>query len=509
MEEKEKKILIIEDHPDMLLILNRFLEEEGFSVIGAETAELGLDKFKEAKPDLVLLDLMLPGMQGLDALKIIRQETDNHSYVPVLIITAKNSIDDIVTGLGVGADDYLIKPFNLEELKARINTALRIKGLNDALFHKTEELERANEEIYRLNERLLQKNQELRRNVFNLHSLFEISIELNSILELDRLINSILLTLVGQFSTKSALFMMTLKPDADYLEVFNSKGLHKKEYKDFVIYKNDSLVDVLRQNPTPASLEAIDLQLKAASPGLEFLRKIGLEIIAPVFVQNKLEALVAIGSRVSGRPFDKIEWEHFRILNNIISISVSNAYLYNEVKQMSYTDGMTGLHNFRYFYLRLKEETIRHKRLKSPLSLLILDVDNFKNYNDTLGHPAGDQVLRKIAMVLKQTARENDIVARYGGEEFAIILPGTEKKGAGIVAERIRENIEKTPFEHEEIQPLGKVTVSIGVASIPEDATSAEELTKKADAALYYAKRHGRNQIKLFDKKVSIDDLPM
>lgn len=155
---KRKKILIIEDHPDMLLILNRFLEEEGFSVIGAETAELGLDKFKESKPDLVLLDLMLPGMQGLDALKIIRQETDNHSYIPVLIITAKNSIDDIVTGLGRGADDYLIKPFNLEELKARINTALRIKGLNDALFHKTEELERANEEIYRLNERLLQKS---------------------------------------------------------------------------------------------------------------------------------------------------------------------------------------------------------------------------------------------------------------------------------------------------------------------------------------------------------------
>ena len=509
MEEKEtKKILIIEDHKDMLLILGRFLEEEGFLVSGAETAEMGLDSFRQEQPDLILLDLMLPGMSGLEALQIFRAETNGTTYVPILIITAKSGIEDIVNGLGLGADDYLVKPFNLEELKARINTALRIKNLNDALLQKKSELEKANQQISQLNQRLLEKNQELRRNVFNLHSLFEISIELNSILELDRLINSVLLTLVGQFSSKNALFMMVMKPNADYLEVMNSKGLHKKEYENLIIPKNDPIIEALRKNPVPTSLESIDLQLKERSDSLPQLKKMGLEIITPIFVQNAIEALVAIGPRVSGRPFDRVEWEHFRILSNIISIAVSNAMLYNEVKQLSYTDGMTGLHNFRYFSLRLKEEVSRHKRLKSPISLLILDVYNFKNYNDTLGHPAGDEVLRKIAMVLKQTARENDIVARYGGEEFAVILPGTERKGAAIVAERIRENIEQTPFEHEEIQPQGKVTVSIGAASMPPDAKTAEELTKKADAALYYAKRHGRNQVKLYTPDVPMDDLP-
>ena len=333
MEEKEtKKILIIEDHKDMLLILGRFLEEEGFLVSGAETAEMGLDSFRQEQPDLILLDLMLPGMSGLEALQIFRAETNGTTYVPILIITAKSGIEDIVNGLGLGADDYLVKPFNLEELKARINTALRIKNLNDALLQKKSELEKANQQISQLNQRLLEKNQELRRNVFNLHSLFEISIELNSILELDRLINSVLLTLVGQFSSKNALFMMVMKPNADYLEVMNSKGLHKKEYENLIIPKNDPIIEALRKNPVPTSLESIDLQLKERSDSLPQLKKMGLEIITPIFVQNAIEALVAIGPRVSGRPFDRVEWEHFRILSNIIFIAVSNAMLYNEVK---------------------------------------------------------------------------------------------------------------------------------------------------------------------------------
>ncbi|NOX88060.1 MAG: diguanylate cyclase [Calditrichaeota bacterium] len=502
-----KKILIIEDHRDMLVILNRFLEEEGFIVIGAETAESGLRKFRKENPDIILLDLMLPGMSGLEALKIIRDETSDNTYIPVLIITAKSGIEDIINGLGLGADDYLVKPFNLDELKARINTALRIKNLNDALYHKTGELEEANKQINLLNQRLLEKNQELRRNIFNLNSLFEISIELSSILELDRLVNSILLTLVGQFSCNSAIFMLSSKHNPEIIEVINSKGFHQKELKGFIIPKTDPLIDALRQNPAPKLLESLDLQLKNKSNALKKMKEMGLEIVTPVSVQNTIEGLISIGKRVSKRSFDKVEWEHLSILSNIISIAVSNASMYNEIKQLSYTDGMTGLHNFRYFSLRLNEEVIRHKRMKTALSLLILDVDNFKNYNDTLGHPAGDEVLRKIAQILKQTARENDIVARYGGEEFAIILPGTDRNGAKVVAERIRETIEKTYFIHEEIQPQGKVTISIGVASMPKNAKSAEELTLKADAALYYAKRHGRNQVKMYSDDVPMDDL--
>ncbi len=499
---QQHKILIIEDHKDMLLILSRSLKEDHFHVLETDNAEKGLELLEQEKPDLVLLDLMLPGMSGLEALKIIKSSNDSDEYTPVIIISAKSATEDIINGLALGADDYLTKPFNIEELKARIETALRIKRLNENLRNKTRELEEANQQINQLYQQLLEKNQELRRNVFNLNSLFEISIELNSILEFDRLVNSILLTLVGQFSCKNALFLLTSKVKPDLLEPINSKGFHQKELKGLVIHRTDPFIQRLNEHPVPKSIDALHLELKSKSSGLEQLKSLGLEFITPIMVQNRIEGLIALGQRLSGRSLDRTEWEHLGILSNIISIAIANALLYNEIKQLSYTDGMTGLHNFRYFKLRLNEEVIRHNRMKTELSLLILDVDHFKNYNDTLGHPAGDEVLKKFAKILRQTARENDIVARYGGEEFAVILPGTSKKGAVVVAERIREAIENTYFVHEEIQPMGKVTVSGGVATIPDDAKSAEELTKKADAALYYAKRHGRNQIKAYDALV-------
>ncbi len=498
-----QKILIIEDHKDMLMILRRFLEEDHFAVVSSENAENGLKILEQENPDLVLLDLMLPGMSGLEALKIIKNSNESGSYTPVIIISAKSATEDIITGLELGADDYLTKPFNLDELKARIDTALRIKNLNDNLRNKTLELEQANKQINQLYQQLLEKNQELRRNVFNLNSLFEISLELSSILEFDRLVNSILLTLVGQFSCKNALFLLTSKVKPDLLEPVNSKGFHQKELERFAIHRSDPLIESLGKNPAAKSISALHLELKNRSSALDRLKNLGLEFITPIMVQNRLEGLIALGQRLSGRSLDRTEWEHLGILSNIISIAIANSLLYNEIKQLSYTDGMTGLHNFRYFKLRLNEEVVRHKRMKTDLSLLILDVDHFKNYNDTLGHPAGDEVLKKFAQILRQTARENDIVARYGGEEFAVILPGTTKAGAVIVAERLRQAIENTYFPHEEIQPLGKVTVSVGLATMPKDASTAEELTQKADAALYYAKRHGRNRVKAFDDKVA------
>jgi len=162
---------------------------------------------------------------------------------------------------------------------------------------------------------------------------------------------------------------------------------------------------------------------------------------------------------------------------------------------------MTELHNYRYFEMRLKEEVMRHSRTKQEVSLIILDIDFFKNYNDTLGHQAGDEVLRKLGVILKDTVRENDIVARYGGEEFAVILPGVEPVGAMILADRIRENVDNNKFANQEIQPKGNLTISVGVATLPDQAKDAKDLIYKADTALYTAKRSGRNQVVQFSSK--------
>jgi diguanylate cyclase (GGDEF)-like protein len=170
--------------------------------------------------------------------------------------------------------------------------------------------------------------------------------------------------------------------------------------------------------------------------------------------------------------------------------------------QLAVTDGLTGLYNHRHFHERLTLEVERSQRSGLPLSLLMLDVDHFKQFNDTFGHPAGDEVLRQLARVLADTRRANDVVARYGGEEFAVILVDTPKFTAAKVAERVRERINTHDFS-EAAPRAGKLSASIGVATFPDDGADAETLVRSADTALYAAKRAGRNRVVLASEALS------
>lgn len=160
-----------------------------------------------------------------------------------------------------------------------------------------------------------------------------------------------------------------------------------------------------------------------------------------------------------------------------------------ELERLSITDGMTGLTNHRALMQRLSEEAMRSTRNKRPFSVIMTDVDHFKSFNDTFGHPAGDEVLKRVATILKESTRTVDCVARYGGEEFAILLPETEIAGALEVAERVRSRVEAERF------PERALTVSVGVAEFPKDADQAERVIDVADAALYQAKHAGRNRV--------------
>jgi diguanylate cyclase (GGDEF)-like protein len=164
--------------------------------------------------------------------------------------------------------------------------------------------------------------------------------------------------------------------------------------------------------------------------------------------------------------------------------------------QLAVTDGLTGLYNHRHLHERLSLEVERSQRSGLPLSLLMLDVDHFKQFNDTFGHPAGDEVLRQLARVLADTRRANDVVARYGGEEFTVILVDTAKFTAAKVAERVRERVYSHDFSDAAAR-AGRIGVSIGVATFPDDGGDAETLVRAADAALYAAKRAGRNRVVL------------
>jgi diguanylate cyclase (GGDEF)-like protein len=172
--------------------------------------------------------------------------------------------------------------------------------------------------------------------------------------------------------------------------------------------------------------------------------------------------------------------------------------LYEQTRASVYRDELTGLFNYRYLRECLPQEIARADRDNAPLSLVMLDVDDFKVYNDTNGHHAANETLAKIADVLRKSMRRLDVAVRYGGEEFALILPGTPKKGARLVAERTRRAIETHAFPNAEAQPTGRLTVSLGIATAPGDASDASELVKRADTAMYVAKAQGKNQVQLF-----------
>lgn len=169
----------------------------------------------------------------------------------------------------------------------------------------------------------------------------------------------------------------------------------------------------------------------------------------------------------------------------------------NELKELVIRDGLTGLFNHRHFMEVLQGEVARVVRYERQLCLVMLDVDSFKDYNDTHGHPAGDEVLRILADIITTRLRVVDIAARYGGEEFGILLPETDLEGARTVADDIRLQVANYPFEGRETQPFGKVTVTIGVAEFMDYSEESSSLLKRADDALYRAKNEGRNRVGL------------
>lgn len=307
---QKRTILVVDDVPVNIQLLTTYLASEGYDIISARDGVEAIELVRQCIPDLILLDVMMPKMNGFEVCEAIKSNEDT-KFIPVIMVTALNELEDKIKGMNAGADDFISKPFNKLELMVRVRSLLRIKFLNDALNEKVQELQKAKEEL----------------------------------------------------------------------------------------------------------------------------------------------------------------------------------------RQLAITDGLTGLYNYRYFKEHLSQELNRARRHKLNVSLVMMDIDHFKHYNDTNGHPAGDAVLKKIAKLLKDNIRNIDLAARYGGEEFTLVLLETNKASAKIVAEKIRRLVEEQTFEFEDSQPNGRITISTGVATFPEDGTDFDALVNTADQRLYRVKQSGRNAI--------------
>lgn len=217
--------------------------------------------------------------------------------------------------------------------------------------------------------------------------------------------------------------------------------------------------------------------------------------VVPIVVHNKALGALLIENSRKFNPRSNTEITTLTYFANQAGIAIENAKLYEEVENLAIIDGLTELYNHRYFQQVLTNEIEKIKRYGGGLSLMLFDIDNFKVYNDTNGHPAGDEVLKTIGDIAKDTSRSTDIPARYGGEEFAIILLETDEPGAVAKAENLRRMVEEHVFEFGKNQPGGKVTISIGVASYPKHGPEKKDLISMADDALYRAKESGKNRV--------------
>lgn len=213
----------------------------------------------------------------------------------------------------------------------------------------------------------------------------------------------------------------------------------------------------------------------------------------PIKMNHKVIGGLFLTNKSNNERFTLEDEEVLFTLAYQASVAIENAKLYGEACQLAITDGLTGLLNHREFRRRLEDGVEGSKRYQHSLSLLMIDIDHFKHFNDTYGHQVGDQVLKTVSDIIKTHIRVVDVCARYGGEEFVVILRETDMSSAVVLSERIRSTIYAYPFKHDGIK--SQLSVSIGVACFPQDAKSAEDLIKKADDALYTAKRTGRNNV--------------
>jgi len=218
----------------------------------------------------------------------------------------------------------------------------------------------------------------------------------------------------------------------------------------------------------------------------------------PILSEGRTMGVVNLSDKATGEVFSDDDLRSLQSMTAQATIAIGRSTYYEQsrhLRKISITDSLTGLLNRRYFQERLAEEVDRSGRHQHPLSLMMIDIDHFKTYNDANGHPAGDKALVLVGRALRAGVRVIDVVSRFGGEEFSVILPETRKTEALEIGDRIRTEIERLYFPGEEALPQGRLTVSIGVAAFPEDADELKTLIQRADRALYHAKAQGRNTI--------------
>lgn len=444
-------ILVVDDLDANVRLLEAKLLAEYYTVLTASSGEGALEVLAQNKVDVVLLDVMMPGMDGFTTCRAIKQNPET-THIPVVIVTALSEIQDRVKGLDAGADEFLTKPINDKALLTRVKSLARMKTVIDELKLRNK------------------VNAELGGSVVELKDNFSES----KILLLDddviqaKNIREYLADLSGQ---------VKVLPSADGIDAL---GVF---IPDLVIISCqidgiDPLRVAVMLRSKPMFKNTV-LMMLAEDENLPMVMK-GMELGVNDYFIYPVDK-----SELKARVRTQLRRKHYQ--DNL------RAELEESV-DLSTKDGLTGVFNRRYFDIHLKQMIEKSRETGKQIAMIMLDMDHFKQVNDTYGHLAGDAVLRKLSSILKTSFRVTDLVARYGGEEFVVLLNNADSAMGSKIAEEFRALVAKTEFMIPgQVKGLHK-TVSVGVAQI-QAGDSPEDFTARADKALYQAKESGRNKV--------------
>jgi diguanylate cyclase (GGDEF)-like protein len=334
----------------------------------------------------------------------------------------------------------------------------------------------------------------LQEGVLELYTLIELSRMISASLDLDQLLTTTVKT-VADTAQVDGYFLYLLDDETGRLALRAAGGEGTESLHEVRLAPGEGLAGRVFQQRKPETYSSA-----APFPWPDLPRDARSVLAVPMSARNQSVGAMVLFSPVPGR-FSERDVAFFTAVSNQLAIALENARLYGETKELSYRDPLTGVFNRRYFGEMLEQEIQRAKRYRMPLSLIMADIDHFKPYNDLHGHPQGDRVLKQVAGILTANTRQVDIVARYGGEEFTLILPLTAPEPALVVADKLRRSVEEARIPRGDSLTEGSLTISLGIATFPQDAVTGPDLIQSADSALYAAKEEGRNRVVAYRKQ--------
>jgi diguanylate cyclase (GGDEF)-like protein len=334
----------------------------------------------------------------------------------------------------------------------------------------------------------------LEKQIYDLKQLLEISKSLNSVIDYSTLIEAILYTCMGQMKTLGVAIFTKKNFDASVFQLNrNYCGFELDNDFEYAVPEDHQLIKLLSQLNSCITIEEVKKHLEL-DEGIQGLIALDPSLIVPLKAKNHVSGILVLGEQITAEPYSAYEKEHIMNIASLAAIAISNAALL----EMTTTDMMTHLKLKHYFYTVLVEKLELSASQNIPLSVIMLDIDFFKRFNDTYGHACGDVVLQMVASVIQQNTRNQDMAARYGGEEFVVMLNDTNARTAAKIAERIRSSIENLDILYEG-QHMN-LTISLGVAQYNSEIDStAKNLVDRADKALYNSKQTGRNKVTIAD----------